>query len=207
MRRADAAALLTFTTAIAGVAIAATLTAPSATAQYPLFTRPDGGAGAMICDKGALSPVAARIRQVATGYALPEVATRNGYLASPTCIDMPGTGGLGYRYVKPSYLADGAVNLSKPEGLVYVPTARGLRLGAVEYLAVDADQDLGTDADRPKLLGQPFDGPMPGRDATMPVHYELHVWGFIGNPAGVFATFNPRVTCTQWPASGSSIGG
>jgi hypothetical protein len=29
----------------------------------------------------------------------------------------------------------------------------------------------------------------------MPIHYDLHVWLFKPNPAGVFASWNPRVHC------------
>jgi hypothetical protein len=29
----------------------------------------------------------------------------------------------------------------------------------------------------------------------MPVHYDLHVWLWQDNPAGMFALFNPTVTC------------
>jgi hypothetical protein len=29
----------------------------------------------------------------------------------------------------------------------------------------------------------------------MPVHYDLHVWLFDSNPAGVFAAWNPSVDC------------
>jgi hypothetical protein len=45
------------------------------------------------------------------------------------------------------------------------------------------------------LLGQPFDGPMPGHGPDMPIHYDLHVWTHKANPAGVFAPFNPKVSC------------
>ena len=59
----------------------------------------------------------------------------------------------------------------------------------------DADQDLTTDADRPSLFGRGFDGPMPGHDPTMPVHYDLHAWIYTPNPDGMFTPFNPLVSC------------
>jgi hypothetical protein len=80
--------------------------------------------------------------------------------------------------------------------LVYQRTpGGGLRLGAVEYFQVDADQDLHTSADRPELFGLPFDGPMLGHNPHMPIHYDLHVWLFRHNPAWTFAMWNPRVRC------------
>jgi hypothetical protein len=30
----------------------------------------------------------------------------------------------------------------------------------------------------------------------MPEHYDLHVWLWKHNPEGMFAQFNPRVSCT-----------
>ena len=39
------------------------------------------------------------------------------------------------------------------------------------------------------------DGPMPGHDADMPVHYDLQVWTGKRNPAGIYTPFNPSVSC------------
>ena len=59
----------------------------------------------------------------------------------------------------------------------------------------DADGSLITDGDRPAVLGQSFDGPMPGHSPVMPVHYDLHVWVYEANESGTFAQFNPSVSC------------
>ena len=66
-------------------------------------------------------------------------------------------------------------------------------LVGVEFFS--ADGVPGTDDDRPSLFGQPFDGPMPGHFPGQPDHYDLHVWLWRFNPAGMFAQFNPRVSC------------
>jgi hypothetical protein len=29
----------------------------------------------------------------------------------------------------------------------------------------------------------------------MPVHYDLHVWLYADNPSGLFAPFNPSLSC------------
>lgn len=103
---------------------------------------------------------------------------------------------MGYHYVNPANIADGVTDPAAPEILVYHRDRSGrLRLGAVEYFAVDADQNLATDADRPSLMGIPFDGPMPGHDPPMPVHYDLHAWVFTHNSAGDIAAWNPSVIC------------
>jgi hypothetical protein len=103
---------------------------------------------------------------------------------------------MGIHYANQELVADGKLDVTKPEILVYQPTPSGkLRLGAIEYFRADADQDLATDRDRPSLFGMPFDGPMLGHEPGMPVHYDLHVWLYRHNPAGRFAMWNPRVRC------------
>ena len=50
-------------------------------------------------------------------------------------------------------------------------------------------------AGKSSLFGVPFDGPMLGHEPGMPKHYDLHVWLYERNPAGLFAAWNPRVHC------------
>ena len=124
------------------------------------------------------------------------VARAAGYAATGECAQDPKYGGMGIHYANPDLVADDALDVTKPEILVYQPMPSGrLRLGAVEYFRPDADQDLATDTDRPSLFGLPFDGPMLGHEPGMPIHYDLHVWLYRHNPAGLFAMWNPRVHC------------
>jgi hypothetical protein len=116
------------------------------------------------------------------------VARAAGYVATGECVEDPKYGGMGIHYASQELIADGELDVTKPEILVYQPTPGGrLRLGAIEYFQVDGDQDLATDDDRPELFGMPFDGPMLGHEPGMPVHYDLHVWLYRHNPAGLFA--------------------
>ncbi len=104
-------------------------------------------------------------------------------------------GGMGVHYLNPVRAAQ-APDATRPSILLYEPTGDGsMRLLGAEWFQADADQDVHTDADRPTLFGKPFDGPMPGHNPMMPVHYDLHVWLFDSNPAGVFAPWNPSVDC------------
>jgi hypothetical protein len=49
----------------------------------------------------------------------------------------------------------------------------------------------------PVLFGSvAFNGPMAGHSPGMPWHYDQHVWVWSDNPAGTFAQFNPRLSCT-----------
>jgi hypothetical protein len=121
------------------------------------------------------------------------VALMAGYVPVSGCEVSP-AGGMGIHYLNPALV--NSTDTAAPAVLLYEPTAAGdLRLIGAEWFAVDADQDLGTDDDRPSLLGRPFDGPMLGHSPDMPVHYDLHVWLYEANPDGVFAPWNPRVDC------------
>lgn len=122
------------------------------------------------------------------------MAETAGYVAVGGCVASP-DGGMGYHYAHFASL-DGVVDPLHPELLVYVPTANGgLKLGALEYMVPDADQDLSTDADRPSVHGVPFHGPMLGHEPGMPIHYDLHFWLYEHNSSGLTADWNPAVTC------------
>lgn len=123
-----------------------------------------------------------------------------GYQPVSECVEDPTMGGMGVHYLHPGLAADGVLDHRQPELLVYRPRPDGqMRLVAVEFFQPDADQNLGTDGDRPTIFGVPFDGPMPGHNPAMPVHYDLHVWLYKHNPSGLFAMWNPRVTCPPAP--------
>lgn len=124
-------------------------------------------------------------------------AQADGYtIAGEPCVAAPGLGAMGIHAVNPGLIADPAINPTQPEILLYLPKANGrLELIGLEYFKVDADQNLATDEDRPSVFGHPFDGPMPGHTPTMPIHYDLHVWFWADNPAGMFAPFNPSLSC------------
>jgi hypothetical protein len=107
-------------------------------------------------------------------------------------------GGMGIHYDNPALRAQAAkkgFDIRRPQQLNYIPVGDKLRLVAIEFYKRDADQNLATDDDRPKLFDQPFDGPMLGHYPGQPIHYDLHVWVFAHNPNGMFSTWNPSVRC------------
>ena len=145
---------------------------------------------------GAANAVEARIRAVTARYHAVDRAIADGFIPSEECAAIPGIGGMGYHYVNMGRLLDGVVDPDRPDILLYTKDAAGrLRLAGVEWFAADPDQDLSTDEGRPTLLGQPFDGPMPGHEPGMPVHFDLHAWVWETNPAGTFMPWNPAITC------------
>jgi hypothetical protein len=128
-----------------------------------------------------------------------ERAVMDGYsVAGEPCVPPvgPRSPAMGIHAENEALMADPAIDPLHPELLLYIPDKHGkLRLVGVEYWKADADQNLATSDDKPSLFGQPFDGPMPGHNPTMPIHYDLHVWLWEANPFGLFAQVNPNLAC------------
>jgi hypothetical protein len=141
-------------------------------------------------DLKAAKSATARFRSVAA-------AEKAGYVRASPCIAARG-GAEGIHYVNSRLAQNPALDVRRPELLIYEPTSNGeLRLGAVEYFKADADGKLSTSRDRPRLFGRPFQGPMKGHAPGQPVHYDLHVWLWKKNPRGIFVPFNPAASCAH----------
>jgi hypothetical protein len=149
-----------------------------------------------IAGDGPLSPDAQAVRAATAKYHSFAQAEADGYtVAGEPCIASP-AGAMGFHAFNPGLAATDTIDPQRPEVLLYAPKANGrLELVGVEYWKRDADQNLATDGDRPSVLGKAFDGPMPGHNPSMPIHYDLHVWVSEVNPSGLFAMFNPAVSC------------
>jgi hypothetical protein len=145
---------------------------------------------------GKLSPELQAVRAAVAKYHDYNQAVADGYsLAGEPCVSSP-AGAMGIHAPNPALIGNPALDPLRPEILLYAPTANGgYKLVGVEYMKIDADQDLNTADDRPSLFGRAFEGPMLGHNPTMPIHYDMHVWVAEQNPSGVFAQFNPDVSC------------
>jgi hypothetical protein len=128
----------------------------------------------------------AAVRALTAPYHNFEKAMEAGYSVSLTpCLSSP-EGGMGYHYGNPEYI-NGTVDAMKPEVLVYEPMRNGkLRLVAVEYIV---PLGLWEEAEPPMLFGQHFHE---NQGAGI---WALHVWLWKHNPSGMFADWNPNVTC------------
>ncbi len=103
------------------------------------------------------------------------------------CIEHPTDGAMGRHYLNPG-LVDDAVAVTEPEAVIYEPQANGkLQLVGFEYLIPYAIR--GSEETPPTLFGQHF---LPNPTFGVWMH---HVWLWKHNPSGMFATWNPRVTC------------
>lgn len=155
-----------------------------------------GGAAALTGGASASPPDALQAAKAASAkFHSIRQAEAAGYVLASPCVASP-DGMMGFHYEHPALMADDAIDAARPEILVYGPKGNGkFELVALEYWKRDADASLLTDSDRPSLFGHPFDGPMPGHGPVMPVHYDLHVWVYETNPSGMFAPFNPALSC------------
>lgn len=112
------------------------------------------------------------------------------------CIDKEGVGAMGVHYAKGSLVEDAAVVAGTPEVLVYEPQRNGnLRLVGVEYVVLkQAWHDAGNAA-APSLFGKRFEEVAAGNRYGLPDFYALHASIWRDNPSGMFAPWNPRVSC------------
>ena len=123
-------------------------------------------------------------------------ATIAGYEVASPCVDGP-DGGMGFHYLSVE-LADATIEAGEPEMLLYAPTAAGpLELVGVEYLVPSAAWEAAGHNGTPRLAGQSFADHRAEADRHgIPFpHYDLHVWAWSENEAGLFHPFNPAVSC------------
>ena len=101
----------------------------------------------------------------------------------------------------------------RPAILIYEPQADGrLELVAVENLVFERAWHAAGNAERPSFHGVPYDhmadDPATSIDEAhmFEPHYDRHVWLYRDNPNGVFAPFNPNVTCPAQTAMAGHAG-
>jgi hypothetical protein len=147
----------------------------------------------------------AEVKAALERYTDPVVAIREGFLSTVGCIDYPkgsehGTmqykaGGMGIHFINFSNVGP-VLDPAKPQVLIYLPEGDKLRLAAAEWFV---PAELVKDK-RPAIFGKELEGPMEGHEPLMPPqlhHYDLHVWLWKDNPAGVFSPTNPDVKCPR----------
>jgi len=172
--------------------------APSAgTAAAPAFALGAAPSADTMRTAAAPASLLAAVRQATAKYHDVDKAIADGYLppSADECVEVPGLGGMGIHSVNPALASDLTVDPTKPELLLYAPkNGGGFKLVGVEWFVPVADPS--NPPPQPVLFGQGFDGPMPGHEPGQPWHYDLHVWTWEPNPSGMFAQFNPNVSCS-----------
>jgi hypothetical protein len=120
-----------------------------------------------------------------------------GYSSAGSCVSGPQEGAMGIHYPNGALVGDGALDASHPEILIYEQRNSRLRLVGVEFIVIAADWHK-TNEGPPMLMGQHFHYVGSPNRYGLPAFYELHVWAWKENPNGMFADFNPRVSCEEY---------
>ena len=173
-------------------------------------------------------PTLAEVRAATERFQDIKVALAEGYIRDPMNVcdtaDMMGRpaslGAMGVHYFRPDLLGitappnprvDGNgthTDFRKPGILIYEPQADGsMKLVAVENLVFQKSWHAAGNAKPPSFHGVEYDN-MRDDPATkideahmFEPHYDRHVWLYRDNPSGVFAQFNPRVSCKAHAAN------
>ena len=128
----------------------------------------------------------ATLRSVTAAFHDITVAAAAGWSTPITGCMADVAGGMGYHYGNVG-LIDGAVRVDQPELLMYEPGKNGqMTLVGVEYIIPLSEWSSSA---KPHLFGQDFHV-----NAQFQV-WALHVWAWKENPNGIFADWNPRVSC------------
>jgi hypothetical protein len=188
---------------------------------------PAAAADRIIAETARTDPGLARqleeIRAATERYRDVEVALEEGYLRDP--MDMCVTAGMeglprqlgdmGIHFFRPDLLGITATeprvagmgahtDFLQPSVLIYEPQRDGsLELVAVENVVFQAGWEATGRPGVPEFAGNEYyhmvDNPLTEADEAhgFEPHYELHLWLYRENPNGLFAQFNPNVSCAH----------
>lgn len=161
--------------------VAAPTAAAASAGQPALSMNASGGSAAADRDLAALRGVTAPFHDIKTAEAAGWSVQLTG------CMENPPAGGMGYHYANTAYI-DGTAEVTKPQLLLYEPQKNGrMELVAVEYIIPYSF--VPETAPAPTLFGQAFH-----KNATFQL-WGLHAWVWEHNPSGMFADWNPRISC------------
>ena len=168
--------------------IAGRLLLVAATAfSTPVFAHGAGGH-----DVTPNNAVAVKVREANARFADVNAALAEGYSPIP-CVSGIEGGAMGIHYVNGALIEDPAIDIGKPEAVMYEPKADGsLELVAVEYITHEGPA---------ALEGQLFSFVGAPNRYGLPAFYELHGWAWRANPTGTFADMNPAVSCEATEAA------
>lgn len=152
-----------------------------------------------------LPGIVREVRQATHEFQTPAAAIAAGYVSTRNCVSGQSEGAMGVHFVNEALIADVALDVQRPEVLVYEPVNGQLRLAAVEFF-VNAEQWNAANEGPPVLNGQLFNHVGAPNRLRNPAYYELHVWAWKRNPNGVFSDWNPTVSCAQYAEETTASG-
>ena len=127
-------------------------------------------------------------------------AEAEGYALQFGCVSGDSSGAMGLHFVNGAIVNSGVIDPTRPQIVIYEPTADGrLKLIGADFLVfVDQWNKDPKHTAPPELMGQLFhlfDAP---NRFGLPAFYTLHVWAWKDNPNGAFVNWHPDVSCKQF---------
>src|SRR5689334_8170657 len=153
-----------------------------------------------LASSGSAKPAmsfAETVRQATAQCKDVQKAEAAGYALVHGCVSGPQEGAMGLHFANGGLVGDNALDAQHPEALLYEPKDGKLQLLGVEYIVIAEGWNAAHPAP-PALMGQLFNYVGAPNRYGLPAFYELHVWAWKSNPAGMFADWNACVSCEQF---------
>jgi hypothetical protein len=155
-----------------------------------------------LSEVGPATTLVEAVRQATEPFKNIEEAEAAGYGLFHGCVSGPQEGAMGVHFVNGDLVGDGILDPIHPEALLYEYTNGKAQFVGVEYVVIAEAWHANNEAP-PVLMGQLFNYVGSPNRYGIPAFYELHVWAWEGNPSGMFADWNPRVSCEEYSAEDS----
>jgi len=122
-------------------------------------------------------------------------ATAEGYQLLFGCVSGPDDGAMGMHYVNLQLVADGVLDPSRPEIVIYEPLPNGgKKLIGADFLVFSETWHASNTA-TPEIMGQLMHLIESPNRYGLPAFYTLHVWAWKPNPTGAFVNWHSDVSC------------
>jgi hypothetical protein len=126
-------------------------------------------------------------------------AENEGYRLKFGCVSGDDFGAMGLHYVNDTLVANGIVDATRPQIVLYEAQPDGsLKLTGADYLVVADAWDASHPGVTPQLMGQIFHYFASPNRFGLPAFYTLHVWAWKENPKGAFVNWHPDVSCQSF---------
>lgn len=146
-------------------------------------------------DQHAHGALVQAVRDATERFRDPASAQAEGYAPLFGCVSAPERGAMGLHLVKFPLVADGQIDVTHPELVIYEPLPSGhVKLIGAEFLVLK-DQWDAAHTEPPQLMGQLFHLNNTPNRYRLPAFYSLHVWAWKENPFGAFVNWHPHVSC------------
>jgi hypothetical protein len=144
-----------------------------------------------------------QVRSATARFRQLDAAEAAGYGLLHGCVNGPEGGAMGVHFVNGDLVGDGLLDATRPEALMYQWKDGRPQLVGVEFVVL-ADAWNAAHSAPPVLGGQLFTFNGAPNRYGIPAFYALHVWAWQGNPAGVFADWNHKVSCAEYSGDSTS---